>query len=215
MENSKATPEKSKTQAPWPFYVKLGVMMILVFFASIGYFRSNFLDQDHFPEVASDVEADVEEDTGTFAEANQRKQIKDIKLVGEDGTESHISKYKNKVVILSFWASWCAPCLDELPTFAKLLKEFGEKDLAVVPVNVEDETVDKSFVSSFWKKNEIPFPTFYDPKQISAQAMDVQVMPTNFVIDRKGRVACASYGANDWSGKKALTFIKSLIKENN
>lgn len=193
-------------------------MVILVFFASIGYFRSNLMDQDHFPDgngVTADSTTLGDEEEKHLEEQNQRKAAKNLTLLSEDKKTSRLYDYKNKVIILSFWASWCAPCLEELPTFAKLVQKFGPDKLAVIPINIEDEEeLDKKFIETLWKKNQITFPTFYDPKQLNAQAMDVQVMPTNFVLDKHGRIAFSSFGYNNWASSKAVSFIQALIEEN-
>jgi hypothetical protein len=82
-------------------------------------------------------------------------------------------------------------------------------------VNIEDhESLDKNFVSAFWKKNNFSFPTYFDTQQVNAQIMDVQVIPTNYVLDKKGRIAFSSFGYNNWSSTKAMELIKSLVAEN-
>ena len=201
-----------------PTWAKVSLMAMLVFLASIGIFRTEFESHEHFPEVSAEDQKIAEEDeadgqASTFEEIGARKPIKDLKLVKEDGSIAKISDFNGKVVILSFWATWCVPCLQELPTFAKLEKEYRENGLVVVPVNIEDETVDRQFIASLWQKHSIDFSTYYDPQQLSATAMDVQIMPTNFVLDRKGRIAFASYGANNWAGTKARKFISAILNE--
>lgn len=188
--------------------------MVLVFFASIGYFRSNLMDRDfgHNEDLHEGVGDD--EDVRP-SEASIRKPMKNLELKMEDGKVAHIADFKNRVVILSFWASDCGPCLEELPTFAKLSKEFGEDKLVVVPINIEDtESLDKKFVASFWKKNNFAFPSYFDTQQVNAQIMDIQVIPTNYVLDKQGRIAFSSFGYNNWSSTKALDLIKSLVAEN-
>ncbi len=190
-------------------------MMVLVFFASIGYFRSNLLDSDHFSNGDGDHVVGDDEDPHP-SEAGQRKEIKDLTLKTAEGLTAQLSDFKNKVVILTFWASDCGPCLEELPTFAKLTKVFGPDKLTVVPVNIEDEgSLDMNFVNTFWKKNDIPFKSFFDTKQVNAQLMDIQVIPTNYILDKKGRIAFSSFGYNNWSSTKAMDLIRSLVNEAN
>ncbi len=201
-----------------PVWAKASLMALLVFLASIGIFRSEFESHQHFPEVSEEDQKIAEEDetdgeASTFEEIGARKQIKELSLVKEDGSLAKISEFKGKVVILSFWATWCVPCLVELPTFAKLEKEYASAGLAVVPVNVEDDTVDRQFIASLWQKHSIGFPTYYDPQQKNSTIMDIQIMPTNFVLDRKGRIAFASYGANNWAGTQAKKFISAILAE--
>ncbi len=189
-------------------------MMVLVFFASIGYFRGNLMDLDHFTNNEIDPSTVGDDEEVRPSEASQRRTIKNLELKLENGTVAHLTDFKNRVVILSFWASDCGPCLEELPTFAKLSKSFGDDKLVVVPVNIEDEeSLDKNFVAAFWKKNNFSFPSYFDTQQISAQIMDIQVIPTNYVLDKKGRIAFSSFGYNNWSSTKAVDLIKSLVEE--
>ncbi len=226
--DAKTPPQESKTNKSdksakdfmlsLPNWAKVSLMSAAVFMASIGILRSEFESQEHFPDVSAEDEKIAEEDEAQghdsiFEEIDARKPIKDLSLVKEDGSIGKISDFKGKIVIVSFWATWCVPCLQELPTFAKLEKELSGEGLLVVPINVEDETVDRQFIASLWQKHSIGFPTYYDPQQKAAGAMDVQIMPTNYVVDRKGRIAFASYGANNWAGTKARKFITSLLAE--
>ncbi|OQW46844.1 MAG: hypothetical protein A4S09_02745 [Proteobacteria bacterium SG_bin7] len=189
-------------------------MMVLVFFASIGYFRSNLMDQDHFTDNEIDSNTAGDDEDVQVSEAGQRRTIKNLELKLENGTSAHLADFKNRVVILSFWASDCGPCLEELPTFAKLSQTFGKDKLVVIPVNIEDdESLDKNFVAAFWKKNNFSFPSYFDTKQINAQLMDIQVIPTNYVLDKQGRIAFSSFGYNNWSSVKARDLIKSLVEE--
>lgn len=223
MESNPTPPKPSLPQlsaflAKIPVWGKVAFMATLVFFASIGIFRSEFESHEHFPEISAEDEQIALEDenegsASTFEEISLRKPIKDLNLIKEDGTTAKISEFKGKVVILSFWATWCVPCLVELPTFAKLEKELGSQGLAIVPVNVEDETVDRQFIASLWQKHGISFPNYYDPLQKNASLMDIQIMPTNYVLDRQGRIAFASYGANNWAGTKARKFITAILAE--
>lgn len=191
-------------------------MMVLVFFASIGYFRSNLMDHDDFTNNELTHDAVGDDEDARPSEASQRRAIKNLELKLENGTVAHLADFKNRVVILSFWASDCGPCLEELPTFAKLSKTFGEDKLVVVPVNIEDtESLDKKFVANFWKKNNFSFPSYFDTEQVSAQTMDIQVIPTNYVLDKQGRIAFSSFGYNNWSSTKAVSLIKSLVEEIN
>ncbi len=191
-------------------------MMVLVFLASIGYFRSNLLDSSHFSNGEEDIHTVGDDEDPRPSETAQRKAIKNLTLKSEDGKTANLSEFKDRVVILTFWASDCAPCLEELPTFAKLTKEFGADKLAVVPVNIEDsESLDMKFVKTFWQKNNIPFMTYFDTQQVNAQLMDIQVIPTNYILDKKGRIAFSSFGYNNWSSTKALDLIRSLVEETN
>ncbi|HVK62344.1 MAG TPA: TlpA disulfide reductase family protein, partial [Bdellovibrionales bacterium] len=92
------------------------------------------------------------------AAVESREAVPDFILTDADGKQKHLSEYHGDVVILSFWASWCGPCLVELPTFAEIEKQYGDRGLRVVPVNVEEGKVGLEFAKGFWAKNGFKFP---------------------------------------------------------
>jgi thiol-disulfide isomerase/thioredoxin len=142
-----------------------------------------------------------------------RENVPDFILTDPAGKQKKLSEYRGKVVIVSFWASWCAPCLIELPTFAELEKKYGSRGLEVLPVNVEEGTVGTDFAKDFWAKNKLPFTNFTDPSFTMAQHFEVDVLPSNFVLDKQGRLVFSSFGANDWSASDTKEFIENLLDE--
>jgi len=215
---SRSSPSNHHGTMKVPFWLKLAATMILVFITSIGLFRQNLLEHEYFPEVVEatgkiGVPKADDHDHGLAYDISKRKPMTDLKLIKSDGTSDKISSFKGKVVIVSFWASWCLPCLEELPTFAKLYNQYKNKGLHIVAINVDEKKSEAKFIETFWKKNKIPFLTYLDPQQINSDLLNVDVMPTNYVLDRKGRIAFASFGASNWAGKKATTFMEALLKE--
>jgi thiol-disulfide isomerase/thioredoxin len=129
------------------------------------------------------------------------------------GPNKHLSDFKGKVVLVSFWASWCTPCLIELPTFIDLHQKLSDKGLVIIPVNVDEAEQAASFVSDFWKTKKFPFPTWFDPTHQGAEAFQVDALPSNFVLDKKGRLVAQGYGANDWAAETSVHFIEQLLSE--
>jgi thiol-disulfide isomerase/thioredoxin len=90
-----------------------------------------------------------------------------------------------KVVIVDFWASWCAPCKASFPAFARLHQDYSSRGLVIVAVSVDEKP---AAYASFVKKLNPPFATLHDQTQKLVHAVDVPAMPTSFLIDRHGRV---------------------------
>jgi peroxiredoxin len=176
-----------------------------VAFASIGYFTSN-LHQRPPTGPQGTVDADPEE-------IAKRKVVPDFILTDAEGQQKKLSEFRGNVVILSFWASWCTPCLEELPTFAQLEKRFYDRGLRIVPVNVEDGQIGKMFAEKFWLAQKFTFASFFDTSKALAQQFEVDMLPANFVIDRNGRIAFSGFGANDWASAETIEFIESLLQE--
>lgn len=182
-----------------------GLLALLVGLASIGYLRSSFR-----PNAESSKTSSLGLDS---LDAQARKPVGDFSLVDEQGKETLFSSYKGKVVILAFWASWCPPCLMELPTFAEIEERFHDKGLRVVPVNVDEAAIGVPFAKDFWAQKKFAFPTFFDAAKTLAAKFEVDMLPANFVIDRSGRIVFSGFGANDWSNDQTVEIIESLLEE--
>jgi peroxiredoxin len=150
-------------------------------------------------------------------EIAKRTTVQDFILTDASGQTKKLSDFRGNVVILSFWASWCAPCLEELPTFAQLTKRFNDRGLRVIPVNVEEGDDGKNFAKKFWTAQHFDtnqVPSFFDTSKALASQFQVEMLPANFVIDREGRLAFSSFGANDWTNAETVEFLESLLQEN-
>ncbi len=90
-----------------------------------------------------------------------------------------------KVVLVDFWASWCAPCKASFPALARLQQDYSSKGLVIVAVSVDEKP---AAYAGFVKRFGPPFVTLLDQKHELVTAVDVPAMPTSFVIDRHGRV---------------------------
>ena len=145
-------------------------------------------------------------------DVSNRTPVTDFIVTDAKGVQKKLSDFRGNVVILSFWASWCAPCLIELPTFAELQNKFKDKGLRVFAVNVDEDDSKKDAEELFAKRN-FPFETYYDSTKSVAQQFKIDVLPSNFVIDREGRLVFSGFGANDWASDETLDFIQGLLQE--
>ncbi len=111
-------------------------------------------------------------------------------LLDTDGKEVSLEALRGKVVLLNFWATWCAPCRAEMPLLELLDGQFRGRGLAVV--GISDEAVET--IASYWKANGAGFPTLRDPGGKVKEAYGVQGLPSTFLIARDGRVSFAFTG---------------------
>ena len=114
------------------------------------------------------------------------------------------------MTLVSFWATWCAPCLEELPIFAQLVKTYKGR-LKIIAINQDDDPEVKPQIDQLWQKHRIPFKTYYDPGGNLARLVDLEVLPSNYVLDHDGRLAFSSFGAFNWSGENAKAFLAELL----
>lgn len=188
--------------APW---LKIAILAGVVVLASIGYFTS----QLRAPPASAPVSAELPGPEELAA----REPITDFILTEENGTQKKLSDFRGNVVILSFWASWCGPCLVELPTFAEMERKFHDRGLRVVPINVDEGEEGRVFAKDFWPNKKLPFSNYYDTNKTIAQQFEVSMLPSNFIIDRQGRMVFESAGASDWSAPETLDLIESVLRE--
>ena len=123
----------------------------------------------------------------------------------EGGTHS-LADYKGKVVLLNFWATWCAPCREEMPSLDRLQADLGGDDFQVVAIAAghNPPPAVKKFLSEQKIEN---LPVLLDPRQALARQMGVMGMPVTVLIDRDGNEIARLIGGADWSSDAAKTLI--------
>lgn len=178
-------------------------MLLLVVATSVGYWQTQL---KHDPS--------LEEDPVEDLQTGERFPAPDIQFNTRDGKLGRLSDYKGKVVLIAFWAHWCAPCLVELPSFKTLAEKYGDKGLVVIPINLDEKNQADEQIDKLWAAENFPFATFYDYDKAAIKAFNVDNLPANFVIDRQGKLVFSSIGSNDWSSSTTQDLFASLIAEN-
>ena len=118
---------------------------------------------------------------------------------------------EGRVLLVDFWASWCAPCKASFPAFARLQEEFGVRGLAIVAVSVDEKP---ATFAAFVKKFAPPFATVRDGVHKLAEAVKVPAMPTTYLVDRTGRVRFVHRGFHGSSSERELrSQIEALLAE--
>jgi thiol-disulfide isomerase/thioredoxin len=117
---------------------------------------------------------------------------------------------KHKVVIINFWASWCLPCLEELPSMVELRKKYSKEDLLILTINT-DEKDDFKEVKKLMKKFNTNFPVVRDYKGDHVKSFLIEAIPVTIVFS-KGKVVQISMEAVDFVSGEFLQKINSLIK---
>jgi thiol-disulfide isomerase/thioredoxin len=189
-----------------PLWLKISILAAVVAMAAAGYVASQMKTREILQQHSKIEPADA-------SEIAQRKQIQDFILTDVSGAKKKLSDFRGNVVILSFWASWCGPCLAELPTFAEIERKYHDKGLRVIPVNVDDDDAGKVFAKEFWPKKKIDFPSYYDTTKDLANQFEVDILPSSFVIDREGRLVFSSAGASDWSSTDTQNLVEAVLNE--
>ena len=118
-----------------------------------------------------------------------------------------LREFHGKIVVLNFWATWCAPCVEEMPSLTQLQERFKNKGVAVVGVSVD---VDSDGYHHFLKDHKIDFLTVRDPDQKANNLYGTFKFPETYIIDRNGIVRRKFIGAVDWSQPEIVDFLTKL-----
>jgi thiol-disulfide isomerase/thioredoxin len=123
-----------------------------------------------------------------------------------DGTTSiHLAGYRGNVVLLNFWATWCGPCIAEMPSLLAL--HHDQPSLAILAVSVDE---DPDAYTSFLLRRHVDLTTVRDPGETAAKLFHTDMWPETYVIDRKGFIRRKFVGAQDWSSPEIRAYLKSL-----
>ena len=121
-----------------------------------------------------------------------------------------IAHFQGKVVVLNFWATWCAPCITELPTLAALQTRYDANDVAVVAMSVDAKPF--AVVKRFLRNKDIAAPRLaHDKSGDFYQPLSASGLPLTYVIDRKGHVAYRYEGATDWTDDEHSEIIDDVL----
>jgi thiol-disulfide isomerase/thioredoxin len=118
-----------------------------------------------------------------------------------------LGEYAGKVVVVDFWATWCAPCKESFPVYQRLAQKFGSK-LTVIGISVDE---DPAGIPRFAKETGAKFPLAWDDGQITSKSYQPPTMPTCFVVDRAGIVRFVHSGFHSGE-ERAIAEIDSLLK---
>lgn len=135
----------------------------------------------------------------------------DFKLPNLNGTAISLSSLRGKVVFLNVWATWCAPCREEMPSIETLYEEFSKYPDFVV-LAVSQDSAGRSAVDSYVRRNGLKFNVLLDPQNEVGEAYDVSGIPETFIIDRSGRIVAHHVGPYDWAQPEMRDALRELIE---
>jgi thiol-disulfide isomerase/thioredoxin len=125
------------------------------------------------------------------------------------GHKTHtLEDYRGRVVLVNFWASWCGPCVREMPGMQRLQNAMNGKPFTLLAINVEESS---GTVWKFAAKVGIHFPLLLDRDGQTAYDWGIDLYPTSFLIDPQGRIRYVAYGPRDWDDPEMIKTIESLF----
>ncbi len=175
------------------------ILLLLCAFAIAACDRQNAAGQQGEPASETGVKG--------VDRSQKGKPAPDVSFTDPDGRSIALAEFKGVPVLVNLWATWCAPCVKELPTLDRLTEMHDdERDLAVVTVS--QDMAPQGSVVAFLNRLQLPrLSAYHDPKMTLSGALGVQVMPTTILFDAQGREVWRYVGDLDWTGAEAARLL--------
>lgn len=140
---------------------------------------------------------------------NRRPPAPDFEVSGLGGSPLRLRDFKDRVILLNFWATWCPPCREEMASMERLYRRFKSRGFTILALSIDSrgEEVVAPFVKSFG----LTFPVGLDPKMTVAGEYRMAGLPTSILIDRDGAIVAVAAGARDWDSAAAHQVVERLL----
>ncbi|MBE0494566.1 MAG: TlpA family protein disulfide reductase [Thiomicrospira sp.] len=137
-------------------------------------------------------------------------QNRPLSLPKYAGGSLSLDDLKGQVVLLNFWASWCPPCLHEMPSMTRLKSQLNDQNFEILAVNLAEQLED---FEPFLKANPVNFPVLLDPQGQAIKDWRIMAYPTTYLIDKKGKIRYALFGGTEWDQPHHIERIQQLLDE--
>ena len=145
--------------------------------------------------------------TSTLHAVADRPVAPEFALADIDGVMHRLSDYRGQVVIVNFWATWCPPCREEMPSMQRAWEQIQDEDMVILAIDVgEDEDTIFTFTADY----PVEFPLLLDLDSRVIQEWPVRGLPTTFIVDPQGRIAYRAIGTRDWEDPALLETLRAL-----
>ncbi|MDE1043911.1 MAG: TlpA disulfide reductase family protein [Nitrospinaceae bacterium] len=124
-----------------------------------------------------------------------------------EGLDDHLGK----VIVVNFWATWCVPCVKEMPSFENLYRRYRSQGLTLLAVSLDKG--DSTKVQEFADKHKLSFPILLDTKGVAEKLYPSFSIPFTYVIDKQGRVVARVDGAKNWESSETFEAVEHLLKQ--
>lgn len=139
-----------------------------------------------------------------------RQDAPDLNLADMDGELHSLTSYRGKPVIINFWATWCPPCREEMPSMNRGWEKVKHEGIVMLAINVgEDEETIFSFMADY----PIDFQVLLDQSGDTVNHWPINGLPTTFVIDPEGKLLYRAIGGREWDSDQLLDMVKALKTE--
>ena len=134
----------------------------------------------------------------------------DFTLPGLDGKMVSLSDYRGHVVLVNVWATWCPPCVDEMPSMEKLYRELEGENFEILAVSID--ALGQKAVAPFMKKYNLSFPALMDPDGTIKTLFQTTGVPESFITNQEGILIEKVIGPKDWATPPVVGFFRNLLQ---
>ncbi len=196
----KSTVLKERNSIPLKKY---SALFGFLFLGSLLFFFEHFREE---PFLAEDV-AGLPQYEQEKAEVGYKAPA--FTLRNLENNRVNLSDFKGQVVILNFWATWCAPCRVEMPAFETLYRRYRSEGLTLLAISIDKGGIDA--VKKFVEERKLSFPVLMDTEGTVERIYPSFSIPTTYVIDREGHIATRVDGAKNWKSKETFEAVEYLL----
>jgi len=186
------------------FRVGLLVLSVMCLVTSVG-IAQGFFHKRKQPAVSEDLFKKL-----NIEKPKEKVPAPNFTLEDLNGRKIRLKGLKGKVIFLNFWATWCPPCVQEMPTMEKLHKTFGQKGLTVLAVNYREDAKE---VKKFFSKYKLTFIALLDLDGKVAERYRAWGLPVTVIINKRGEIVAKVIGSRDWHSPDAKEFFRRLLAE--
>ncbi|HEX7928724.1 MAG TPA: TlpA disulfide reductase family protein [bacterium] len=154
-------------------------------------------DQPHFPLPPFAVDA-----------PKTPRAAPDFTLSSNTGQKVQLKALRSRVVVINFWATWCVPCVAELPELKRLADGFQGQPFTLLAIDVEDTPAK---VQAFLQKHQMTLPVLYDDEGDTLRAYGGRGLPTTVIVDHNGNWVAQALGSKQWNSPEAVRYFRKLI----
>ena len=191
-----------------PEYIKLPILIFCLLLVYAGF--KMLPQQDEIRSSAHKlVITGFMRDFHKAEEVTNGQTLPKAELLSREGRKITLSEItKGRISIVNFWATWCAPCLEELPSLARLQE--ANEDILILPVSLDMQKKPDELAAYFDKEELRDLRWFHDQEGVLRKSLNLTVYPTTYVLDEKGEIIYILQGPTDWFSSRALDFIRVL-----
>ncbi|MDH5355486.1 MAG: TlpA family protein disulfide reductase, partial [Gammaproteobacteria bacterium] len=131
-----------------------------------------------------------------------------LKLPGFDESVYTLEKYLGKIILVNFWASWCGPCVEEIPSLHRLKSKVQNPQFEIVTVNIGES---RERIGDFLQQVPIEFPVLMDVDGTASKQWNVHFYPSNYLVDQRGIIRYVHQGALEWDSPENIEIIQKLL----